>query len=358
LELLVKDETASDSPKDPWYQNGIIELKRDGFKITVLIEDEGSKPNLNTISDNSLLQIAQTSVSNSGLQQNTQISIDPLLDWRDIDSEPRPEGAELTYYQSLNPSYKPRDGCFSSLEEIKLVKNGNKLYPLLAPKVTIFGMINPNPISGETFARILSSSGDFQKGWLDTVKDQFNSYRAAQRRFTKMDDFLQLFAITIGTLDKIKSLFQFDGRCNVNMATKNNLMVIIKEARYNDAAVAILVNHQKEQPFERIRDIYPILGYNEVQPQGKPNPDDYFTTVSTIIRYRIWVSKGSGQYYLDTVWERQLMGLKKEWQVNPLSWRELLNNTVPAIPQVENTDTSNDDSKKTEINDKDQKDDK
>ena len=117
------------------------------------------------------------------------------------------------------------------------------------------------------------------------------------------------------------------------MATNNNLMVILQEAGYNYGPIVnTLLTHKNGEPFERVRDIYPILGYNEVEPQGRTKPDNYFTTVSTIIRYRIWVTKGSGQYYLDTVWERHSGGLKIEWQVNPLSWRELLNNSVPVIP--------------------------
>jgi type II secretory pathway component PulK len=368
LGLLVKDDTAYDSPKDPWYGNGRVELEQDGFQITVIIEDEGSKPNLNIISEAGLQRIIQNWEQNQGTPQNksdlsdntvtpaaatitgnasqpdTQISLDPLLDWRDRDSELRADGAELSYYQALNPPYKPRDGCFSSLEELKQVKDGVKLYSILAPEVTIYGKINPNIITGETFVNLLNSYGEFQKGWLDTVKDQFESYFTEKKHFDKMDDFLQLPAISIGTLDKIKPLFQFSGSCNVNMASKTNLTVILKEASYSDSIVIAILKRRGAKSLERIADIYGLLGYKKAK--GQVCPDDYLTTSSTLIHYQIWVSKGSGQYYLDTVWQRQMEGLKKEWQITPISFRELRNKAVPEIPKVEENKNDDDQSKK------------
>lgn len=370
LALLVKDETAYDFPNDPWFNNGRMELTQDGFQITVVIEDEGSKPNINTVSETGLQRITaislqnsvvpdnQNSTSNSGQneksstgsedsQPETRVSIDPLLDWRDRDSELRSEGAELSYYQGLNPPYKPRDGCFSSLDEIKQVKDGARLYPILAPEVTLYGKINPNTISGETFTNLINSYGEFQKGWLDTAKDQFEDYRVSRKRFEKINDFLQLNAINIGTLDKIKLLFQFRGSCNVNMATKTNLSAILKEAGYTDSIISTILNRRQTKPFEQITDTYGLLGYTKAKDQVCP--DDFLSTSSTIIRYRIWVSKGSGQYYLDTVLERQMEGLKKEWQITPLSFRELRNKAVPVIPvipKVEDAKDSRDESKK------------
>ena len=374
LGLLVTDKTPYDTLNDPWYCHGRVDVEQDGYKITVLIEDEGSKPNLNTISDNGLQKLLklvadsivspttpiptntgglqQPSSSPTGLPPIPSVSIDPVLDWRDIDdSVQRADGAKLSYYQSLNPPYKIRNGCFSSVEEIKLVKNGDKIYSLLAPEVTVFGLVNPNTIDGRTFARLLSSYGDFlSKGQLATLTDQFNQFRASKIPFTKMDDFLQLYSINIGTLDKIKPLFQFTGRCNINMATKNNLTVNLIEAGYfNDSTVLNnLIKSQKEAPSETIESAYKYFGYTPGRP-GSPTllvkPDDFFTTTSTIIRYKIWVTKGSSIYYLDTVWERQMVGIKKEWQLHPLSWRVLLNNAAPEIPILEDTETKNDDNK-------------
>ena len=325
----------------------------------MIIEDEGSKPNLNTLSEAGLKQLLQIVITKSTNPTNSpsltdsptptevsptgesdtkaEISLDPLLDWRDRDSEPKPEGAELSYYQGLNPAYKPRDGCFSSREEIKLVKNGDQLYELLAPEVTVFGKVNPNTISGEIFCNLLhSSSEEFLDSWLDSVKDQFENFRATQGHFEEVANLTQLPAITLLTLDKIKGLFQISGNCNVNMATKSNLTAILKEAGYSDSIVNTVLTRRKTQPFEKVTDTYGLLGYT-LGMKGKGSPEDYLATTSTIIRYQIWVRLENGQdcYYLDTIWQRQTAGIKKEWQITPLASRELWNKAVPEIPQLE-----------------------
>ncbi|HEX3044529.1 MAG TPA: hypothetical protein VHY08_07225 [Bacillota bacterium] len=355
LGLLVKDVTEWDSPEDAWYAKGRTDLAQGGYKVTLIIEDEGSKPNLNTVSEKGLQRIFQMAVEKGNMaptsptvsltpteglptgnpETNLEISLDPLLDWLDRDSEARPEGAEISYYQTMNPSYKPRDGCFSSVEELKQIKNGSRLYELLAPNVTIFGKINPNTISGETFCNLLHSSGDFSDSWLDTVKDQFDNFRIAKNRFERPETLLQLPAISLLTLDKIKGLLHFTGNCNINMATQNNLAVILKEAGYKDPVVNVVLNRRREKPFENVASTYGLLGYTKTK--GQVCPDDYLTTTSTIIRYQIWVGsdKGQNRYYLDTIWQRQMTGLKKEWHVTPLSSRELWNKAVPEIPQPE-----------------------
>jgi type II secretory pathway component PulK len=45
-----------------------------------------------------------------------------IIDWLDADDEPRASGAEVDYYATLSPPYKPRNGPIDSLEELLLVK--------------------------------------------------------------------------------------------------------------------------------------------------------------------------------------------------------------------------------------------
>jgi hypothetical protein len=60
---------------------------------------------------------------------------------------------------------------------------------------------------------------------------------------------------------------------------------------------------------------------------------DYFSVVSTVVRYKIWVKYRDSSYYLDTVWERfPVTNTKTKWQSHPLSWRVLMNSEVPDIP--------------------------
>ena len=158
---------------------------------------------------------------------------------------------------------------------------------------------------------------------------------------------MQLPAINLLTLDKIKGLLQFSGNCNVNLATKKNLMAFLKDAGYSESLVNAILSRRKAQPFEKIADIYGLLGYTKAK--GQACPDDYFTTTSTMIRYQIWVQSEKSQdcYYLDTVWQRQKAGVKKEWQVTPLASRELWNKAVPEIPKLEEPTEDHEQNKET-----------
>lgn len=48
--------------------------------------------------------------------------VDSVLDWRDMDSFHRLNGAEDDYYTSLSPAYECKDGPFESLQELAFVK--------------------------------------------------------------------------------------------------------------------------------------------------------------------------------------------------------------------------------------------
>jgi DNA uptake protein ComE-like DNA-binding protein len=76
------------------------------------IEDEAGKINLNTASRETLLAL---------LDNRTDLT-DCLMDYLDADSEPRPEGAEQDYYDSLAQPYRIKNGPLSTLEEVLLVK--------------------------------------------------------------------------------------------------------------------------------------------------------------------------------------------------------------------------------------------
>ncbi len=327
LDLLLEDDTEFDSKKDLWF-NGVARIQsayndnNKGYATTIIVEDEGSKPNLNTIGEKGLKALGGT-------------AIDPVLDWRDTDDEVRPEGAELSYYQGLNPAYKPRNGFFSSVEELKLLKDEDKTYPALAPEVTVYGKINPNVISAETFSSFLYSLDRFEKMWIERATDEFRLYREQIRQdklhFTNIDQFGSS-AFTIDKRDNLKPYFQFQGNHNPNLMSESGLKAVLTDTGYPETLAAELINRREQQPFENDSelDIYFKPKKKEIR-----YPTDYFTTVSTIIRYRIWISKGNTRFYLDTVQERRFDRSKKEWRAHPLSWRELFNKEVPDIPKIE-----------------------
>ncbi len=61
-------------------------------------------------------------------EDQVAIMLDSLVDWLDPDDEQEENGAEKSYYSSLNPSYIPTNGPISLIEDLVLVKGwGQKI---------------------------------------------------------------------------------------------------------------------------------------------------------------------------------------------------------------------------------------
>jgi len=326
LVLLTEDDTEHDSIDDPWFCNGYQNFERSGFQISILIEDEGSKPNLNLLTGDDLRL--------AGLDQT---QIDPLLDWIDRDDDLRGEGAESEYYNAKQPAYKPKNTFLASPREILALKNGTAIYEAITPHTTVFGRYNPNAMDGEAFGNLLLAAG-FQSNWVERVVDEFRAYRR-NARFNTIDDFLKLSSVTLQTCEQLEPLLRFDGSCNVNLVSKTALQVVLNNSGYDSQSAQEIIRYRNEQPFTSTEEIAGVIPTKDKQKQV----GDYFTTVSTIIRYRIWLVKGTKKFYLDTVQERVLnSNQKKRWSVTPLSYVFLMNNDVPEMPQYTKIGDQND----------------
>lgn len=129
ISMLKNDDTVADTLQDLWrddeadlrnFQLGaghcwIVfgeEDPGDGREIKYGVRDEASKLNVNTATLDQLLQIP-------GMTEDIAESI---LDWRDQDDNPMPNGAESSYYNALTPGYNAKNGPFESMEELLRVK--------------------------------------------------------------------------------------------------------------------------------------------------------------------------------------------------------------------------------------------
>lgn len=86
------------------------------------LEDESSRINLNA-----LLQIEETTPGAGktlllALPGMDDATADCILDYLDEDDEPRDLGAELDYYNTLDPPYNPKNAPLETVEELLLVK--------------------------------------------------------------------------------------------------------------------------------------------------------------------------------------------------------------------------------------------
>lgn len=90
----------------------------DGF-YDVSITDESGKVDINTVSEVILKNI----LINSGIKdEDADIIVDSIMDWKDADDLHRLHGAESDYYMSLPNPYKAKDANFDTVEELLLVK--------------------------------------------------------------------------------------------------------------------------------------------------------------------------------------------------------------------------------------------
>jgi type II secretory pathway component PulK len=328
LAEFLADDNETDSVADLWFhETGRIETEEAGRRITILIEDEGSKPNLNLLSESGLFEFIPKDLEEP-------IPVTPVLDWIDSDQDPRgTEGAEMDYYQNLDPPYKPRDGFFSSLQELLAVKNSKDFFPYLAPEVTVYGRINFNTLTKEQFINVLLSSGFDPK--YDNVQEMADDlYGAGRPKQLRFDDFDALFAnLPSGLLsikDRLKPLFVFTGGCNVNLVSPAGLRAIFRSAGLDPQKAKIIIERRRDdKPFTSVDEMANAIGADSQKMK------DYFSTVTTILRYRIWEQQAGRQCYLETIQERVPGEGRIKWKARTLAWRISTDpEEIPEIPEI------------------------
>jgi len=90
-----------------------------GQNITIRIDNEGGKVNIN-LADAALLRLAVTGLGLT--DEETDIVVDAIMDWRDKDDAHRLHGAENDYYQALPTPYPCKNGDFDAVSELLLVR--------------------------------------------------------------------------------------------------------------------------------------------------------------------------------------------------------------------------------------------
>ena len=109
--------------------------QQDGATIKVVMMDVSGKIDINTSAD-ALLKGLLLSV---GVDETkaTQL-LDAILDWRDVDTLPRPHGAESEAYRAAGLKYEPANAPFEAVEQLQQVLGMTKdIYSRIAPLVTV-----------------------------------------------------------------------------------------------------------------------------------------------------------------------------------------------------------------------------
>jgi hypothetical protein len=99
---------------------GVYTVKFGGREVNFALEDENGKLDLNNSSEEQIREVVRAIWGSQELTAADTI-VDSILDWRDTDKDPRPNGAEEDLYQDKSPPYYPSNGPFRLLEELILV---------------------------------------------------------------------------------------------------------------------------------------------------------------------------------------------------------------------------------------------
>jgi general secretion pathway protein K len=125
------------NPETRWRTDGTPRaIDFDGTRMQVHIQDELGRIDLNN-ADGSLLVGLFQSV---GLDaQAASALVDKILDWRDTGSLKRLNGAKEPEYRAAGFPYRPRNGAFQSVDELKLVMGMTPdLFARVEPALTVY----------------------------------------------------------------------------------------------------------------------------------------------------------------------------------------------------------------------------
>ena len=141
--LLSEDNNAYDGATEQWATGIINYPVGDIGSISIEINAEDGKLNLNKLVDSSgnpdtvTLDCCTRLFDILGID-DPQAHVDTLIDWIDPDDEPRPAGAEAGYYASASRGIMCKNAPLDSLEELSAVAGfSTEELELLRPHVTV-----------------------------------------------------------------------------------------------------------------------------------------------------------------------------------------------------------------------------
>ncbi len=132
----------------PDVLTGSSTLQLDNGTAEIEIIDETGKINLNAPADQSFSDLVYNLLIMVGVDPERSDEItDSILDWRDPDDFPNPNGAEDAYYLSLESPYRVKNGPFDVIDELLLVRGvtpeiyyGKKGLTEEGEKVDLYGL--------------------------------------------------------------------------------------------------------------------------------------------------------------------------------------------------------------------------
>jgi general secretion pathway protein K len=131
LQLLAEDLA------NPWPVDGTVnQFRFDNGQVRVAIRDATGLIDLNAAAPDLLRSLTTALNVDQALEERIVAAI---IDWRDADDLKQVNGAEDSDYESNGYPWTPRDGKFSSVEELRYVMGmTQQLFDEMAPFVTVY----------------------------------------------------------------------------------------------------------------------------------------------------------------------------------------------------------------------------
>jgi general secretion pathway protein K len=148
-------ELRNPDPLTRWAGDGrSYEFEFEGAKISVAIQDESGKIDLNAVDGAVFMRYLE----GRGVDgQRAQQIADALMDWRDADDLTQPMGAEDADYEREGYPYGAADNGFQTVGELQQVMGMDyELFRQLEPDLTIWGG-NSMPSAGAASLAVLMS---------------------------------------------------------------------------------------------------------------------------------------------------------------------------------------------------------
>lgn len=198
----------------------------DGMSVTYKITDEERKLNINTAAKETLGRL-------DGFSQELASAV---VDWRDPDSLPLPDGAEDLYYAGVKPyHYECKDSNFEVIEELLLVKDMTKdtFYGVM-DTITIFGdgRININTADKKVLSVVGMSEG---------LIDRITLFRSGDDDIegTEDDNIFKNPATIPTELERVTGALELSMRTELAqlqnlLAVKSNFLTVVTSAKVFD----------------------------------------------------------------------------------------------------------------------------
>jgi len=252
----------------------------------VLAEDEASKINLNTASAEVLAAFFPVEV------------VDAIVDWKDPDSSPGPQGAEDEYYTGLPLPYYCKNALFDTVGELALVRGVTR--ELLSTVVTDNGRTLENLLTVWSWDRDTDAEGqprvDLTRASRETLTAEFGEVLTpdeidaiiSQRSAAPFASPADLLRVPNLPREKVVQIYDRlttsqgetrAGLINVNTAPWEVLAALPGM----DAAIAqaLVAYRETEQPFGQVGE---ILLVEQVTPAAFMRAADLLTVRSSVFR--------------------------------------------------------------------------